>query len=53
MEWGNDGLFCMQDGSIVQVDEIVVICIGMLEGLNVNVIDEMVNMFSLQCYYEL
>ncbi|MCP4948824.1 MAG: flagellar basal body rod protein FlgF, partial [Aestuariibacter sp.] len=41
MERGNDGLFRMQDGSIAQADETVAIRTGMLEGSNVNAIDEM------------
>ncbi|BBO28655.1 flagellar basal-body rod protein FlgF [Marisediminitalea aggregata] len=53
MERGNDGLFRMQDGSIAQADETVAIRTGMLEGSNVNAIDEMVNMLSLQRHYEL
>ncbi|HBY40800.1 MAG TPA: flagellar basal-body rod protein FlgF [Alteromonas sp.] len=53
MERGNDGLFRLQDGSIAQADETVAIRTGMLEGSNVNAIDEMVNMLSLQRHYEL
>ena len=53
MERGNDGLFRMQDGSIAEADETVAIRTGMLEGSNVNAIDEMVNMLSLQRHYEL
>ena len=53
MERGNDGLFRLQDGSVAQADETVAIRTGMLEGSNVNAIDEMVNMLSLQRHYEL
>ncbi len=53
MERGTDGLFRMKDGSIAQESENVQIMSGMLEGSNVNAIDEMVNMISLQRNYEL
>ena len=53
MERGNDGLFRMKDGTTAAADETVSIRTGMLEGSNVNAIDEMVNMLSLQRHYEL
>jgi len=53
MERGTDGLFRMEDGSIAQEDASVKIMSGMLEGSNVNAVNEMVNMISLQRNYEL
>lgn len=53
MERGNDGLFRMKDGTTAAADETVSVRTGMLEGSNVNAIDEMVNMLSLQRHYEL
>lgn len=53
MERGNDGLFRMKDGTQAQQDVTVQIRSGMLEGSNVNAVDEMVNMISLQRHYEM
>ncbi len=53
MKRGQDGLFRMQDGSQAGQDINVSIRTGMLEGSNVNAIEEMVNMISLQRHYEL
>lgn len=53
MERGQDGLFRMKDGSQADQDISVSIRTGMLEGSNVNAIEEMVNMISLQRHYEL
>ena len=53
MERGTDGLFQMKDGSLAEESENVKILSGMLEGSNVNAVDEMVNMISLQRHYEL
>ena len=53
MERGNDGLFRMKDGTQAQQDVTVQIGSGMLEGSNVNAVDEMVNMISLQRHYEM
>ncbi|MEW9797602.1 flagellar basal-body rod protein FlgF [Alteromonas sp. CYL-A6] len=53
MERGNDGLFRMVSGEPAQADASVKIMSGMLEGSNVNAIDEMVNMMNLQRHYEL
>lgn len=47
MECGNDGLFRMEDGLIVLVNVNVKVMLGMFEGFNVNVVDEMVDMISL------
>jgi flagellar basal-body rod protein FlgF len=48
-----DGLFDLKDGQIAQQDIGVTVSSGMLEGSNVNAVDEMVNMISLQRHYEL
>ena len=53
MERGNDGLFRLKDGTLAPADETVSVMTGMLEGSNVNAIDEMVSMISLQRHYEL
>lgn len=53
MERGNDGLFRMKDGTQAPEDVTVQIRSGMLEGSNVNAVDEMVNMISLQRHYEM
>lgn len=50
---GTDGLFRLQDGTLAQADENVRVMSGMLEGSNVNAIDEMVNMMSQQRHYEM
>ncbi|MFT4653974.1 MAG: flagellar basal-body rod protein FlgF [Patiriisocius sp.] len=48
-----DGLFGLKSGEIAQQDLGVSVKGGMLEGSNVNAIDEMVNMISLQRHYEM
>ncbi|MDC8830440.1 flagellar basal-body rod protein FlgF [Alteromonas gilva] len=53
MERGTDGLFRRKDGILAPADETVSVMTGMLEGSNVNAIDEMVSMISLQRHYEL
>jgi len=53
MERGNDGLFRLKDGGQADFDENVRVQSGMLEGSNVNAIDEMVSMISLQRHYEI
>lgn len=50
---GGDGLFRMKDGTNAAEDETVRVATGMLEGSNVNAVDEMVNMMNLQRHYEL
>lgn len=47
MEWGIDGLFRMEDGILVFVNVNVKVMLGMFEGLNVNVVEEMVDMINL------
>jgi flagellar basal-body rod protein FlgF len=53
IERGTDGLYRLKDGEIADADETVSIMSGMLEGSNVNAIEEMVSMMSLQRHYEL
>ena len=53
LERGNDGLFRQKDGIDAQADETVTVMSGMLEGSNVNAIEEMVSMIHLQRHYEL
>lgn len=48
-----DGLFALKTGEIAQQDLTVGVKAGMLEGSNVNAVDEMVNMISLQRHYEM
>lgn len=50
---GTDGLFRLKDGSVADEDPSVSIRNGMLEGSNVNPVEEMVSMISLQRHYEL
>jgi len=53
MEKGYDGLFRTKDGVPADADPNVMVRTGMLEGSNVNAVDEMVNMISLQRHYEM
>jgi flagellar basal-body rod protein FlgF len=48
-----DGLFDLKNGEIAQQDIAVSVLGGTLEGSNVNAVNEMVNMISLQRHYEL
>ncbi len=48
-----DGLFELKNGEIAEQDIAVTVKAGMLEGSNVNAVDEMVNMISLQRHYEM
>jgi flagellar basal-body rod protein FlgF len=48
-----DGLFGLKSGEIAQQDLGVMVKAGMLEGSNVNAVDEMVSMISLQRHYEM
>lgn len=48
-----DGLFALKDGTVAQQDINVNVASGMLEGSNVNAVEEMVNMISLQRHYEI
>ncbi|RDV25027.1 flagellar basal-body rod protein FlgF [Alteromonas aestuariivivens] len=53
IERGSDGLFRMKNGLAADADEGVKILSGMLEGSNVNAVDEMVHMISLQRHYDM
>ncbi|QPG04974.1 flagellar basal body rod protein FlgF [Salinimonas marina] len=53
IERGQDGLFRTKDGSVPFADANVQIRSGMVEGSNVNAVDEMVSMISLQRHYEM
>jgi flagellar basal-body rod protein FlgF len=53
IERGQDGLFRQKDGELADEDPLVRIRTGMLEGSNVNPVEEMVNMISLQRHYEM
>ncbi|WP_299074860.1 flagellar basal body rod protein FlgF [uncultured Paraglaciecola sp.] len=53
MERGSDGLFRLKSGELAEVDLQVNIRTGVLEGSNVNPVEEMVNMISLQRHYEM
>lgn len=48
-----DGLFELKDGTFAQQDLNINVRSGMLEGSNVNAIEEMVHMISLQRHYEM
>jgi flagellar basal-body rod protein FlgF len=48
-----DGLFDLKDGGFLQQDINVGVRSGMLEGSNVNAVEEMVQMISLQRHYEM
>jgi flagellar basal-body rod protein FlgF len=50
---GDDGLFRLKSGDQAQEDPLVNIRNGMLEGSNVNPVEEMVSMISLQRHYEM
>lgn len=50
---GDDGLFRLSSGNPANVDENVRVAGGYLEGSNVNMVEQMVNMISLQRNYEL
>jgi flagellar basal-body rod protein FlgF len=53
MERGTDGLFRLKSGEQAQESAMVSIRTGVLEGSNVNPIEEMVNMINLQRHYEM
>ncbi|GGD72236.1 flagellar basal-body rod protein FlgF [Lacimicrobium alkaliphilum] len=53
MQKGTDGLFRLKDGTAAAQDIDVRLMNGMLEGSNVNPIEEMVSMIELQRHYEL
>ncbi len=53
MKRREDGLFDLKNGELAEQDITVGVKAGMLEGSNVNAVDEMVNMISLQRHYEM
>ena len=53
MKRRTDGLFDLKDGGIAPQDINVGVGAGMLEGSNVNAVEEMVSMISLQRHYEM
>lgn len=53
IERGRDGLFRMKDGSVAPADAQVQVRSGMVEGSNVNAVEEMVDMIGLQRHYEM
>jgi flagellar basal-body rod protein FlgF len=53
IERGSDGLFRLKSGELAQEDALVSVRNGVLEGSNVNPVEEMVNMISLQRHYEM
>lgn len=50
---GDDGLFRLKSGNLAEEDPLVSINNGVLEGSNVNPVEEMVSMISLQRHYEM
>ncbi len=50
---GNDGLFHLRDKGIAQPDAVVEIVSGVLEGSNVNIATELVNMIELARQFEM
>ncbi|MBZ0126995.1 MAG: flagellar basal-body rod protein FlgF [Rhodocyclaceae bacterium] len=50
---GADGLFRLRDGAAAPVDPNVQVAAGYLEGSNVNVVDQLVAMISLQRQYDM
>jgi flagellar basal-body rod protein FlgF len=53
LKHGDDGLFRLSSGNPADVDESVRVAGGYLEGSNVNMVEQMVSMISLQRNYEL
>jgi flagellar basal-body rod protein FlgF len=53
MQRREDGLFELKSGEIAAQDLTVGVKSGMLEGSNVNAVNEMINMISLQRHYEM
>ncbi len=50
---GNDGLFRRKDGAVAEVDPLVTVIGGAIEGSNVNAVGEMSYLIALQRQYEL
>ncbi|QID18379.1 flagellar basal-body rod protein FlgF [Nitrogeniibacter mangrovi] len=53
LQRGDDGLFRVKGGAPAPLDETVQVAGGYLEGSNVNVVDQMVNMISLARQFEM
>jgi flagellar basal-body rod protein FlgF len=53
IERGTDGLFRLKSGELAEESTLVSIRTGVLEGSNVNPVEEMVNMINLQRHYEM
>lgn len=53
MKRRNDGLFDLKEGGVAPQDIRVGVGAGMIEGSNVNAVEEMVSMISLQRHYEM
>lgn len=53
LEKGLDGLFRQRDGQPAQVDANVKLVSGAVEGSNVNTVDELVSMITVQRHYDL
>ena len=53
IERGTDGLFRLKSAELANEDPSVSIRTGVLEGSNVNPVEEMVNMINLQRHYEM
>jgi len=50
---GDDGLFRLRDGGVASSDPGVSLAAGMLEGSNVNVVEQLISMISLARQYDL
>ena len=53
LERGEDGLFRLNGGGVAPLDEFVQVAGGYLEGSNVNVVDQMTQMISVQRQFEM
>jgi len=53
LERGDDGLFRIAGGGVAPLDEFVQVAGGYLEGSNVNVVDQMTTMISVQRQFEM
>ncbi|WP_028448604.1 MULTISPECIES: flagellar basal-body rod protein FlgF [Chitinibacter] len=53
LEKGMDGLFRLRDGQVAQADPAVTVASGVIEGSNVNAVEQLVNMISTQRHFDL
>lgn len=53
LEKGSDGLFRLRDGTAAQSDPNVRTTSGVIEGSNVNAVDELVNMIAIQRHFDM